>query len=48
MAAEDRRLSLMGYDIYRFGGHELARPDASAMLHSFFGELLSRHKRLGA
>ncbi|MFD7625993.1 hypothetical protein ACFV7Q_08090 [Streptomyces sp. NPDC059851] len=48
MAAEDRRLRLMGYDIYRFGGHELARPDASTMLHSFFGALLSRHKRPGA
>ncbi|MFD3534684.1 hypothetical protein [Streptomyces sp. NPDC058664] len=48
MAAEDRRLRLMGYDIYRFGGHELARPGASTMLHSFFSKLLSRHKRPGA
>ncbi len=48
MVAEDRRLRLMGYDIYRFGGHELARPDASTMLHSFFDELLSRHKRPAA
>lgn len=48
MVAEDRRLRLMGYDIYRFGGHELARPDASAMLDSFFEVLLSRHKRPGA
>ncbi|MFC9386933.1 hypothetical protein [Streptomyces venezuelae] len=48
MVAEDRRLRLMGYDVYRIGGHELARPDASTMLHSFFGELLARHKRPGA
>ncbi|MFF6844752.1 hypothetical protein ACFY8X_39190 [Streptomyces tanashiensis] len=40
MVAEDRRLRLMGYDIYGFGGHELAGPDASTMLHSFLGELL--------
>jgi very-short-patch-repair endonuclease len=48
MVAEDRRLRLMGYDIYRFGGHELARPDASTMLQAFFDELLSRHKRPSA
>ncbi|MEV7198273.1 hypothetical protein AB0N81_41790 [Streptomyces sp. NPDC093510] len=46
---EDRRLHLLtGYDIYGFGGHELARPNAATMLHSLFGELLSRHKRPGA
>ncbi|MER5708450.1 hypothetical protein [Streptomyces sp. NPDC002122] len=32
MVAEDRRLRLMGYDIYRFGGHELARDEQDRRL----------------
>ena len=40
MVAEDRRLRLTGYEVYRFGGAEFNRPDATAMLHSFSDELL--------
>ncbi|MEU6232191.1 hypothetical protein [Kitasatospora sp. NPDC047058] len=47
MVAEDRRLRLSGYDIYRFGGHEFTQPDITAKLDTFFDELLLRHKRPG-
>lgn len=40
MVAEDRRLKLAGYEVYRFGGKELDGSAASrAMLSSFFDEL---------
>ena len=41
MVAEDRRLRLTGYEVYRFGGAEFNRPDAIAMLDRFFDELLA-------
>ncbi len=44
MVAEDRRLRLAGYEVYRFGGHELASADASAKVDTFFDDLLKRHK----
>lgn len=42
MAAEDRRLRLAGYEVYRFGGAELVRDDqgATAVLDTFFEQLL--------
>lgn len=41
MVAEDRRLRLTGYEVYRFGGSELVDRDrAGRMLSSFFLELL--------
>ena len=43
MMSEDRRLRLHGYEVYRFGGFELMQPDATAMLRSFFNELLGRY-----
>jgi very-short-patch-repair endonuclease len=45
MAAEDRALRLKGYEVYRFGGHELTRNEASvtAMLQDFFKTLLAKH-----
>ncbi len=44
MAAEDRRLKLAGYDLYRFGGIELPdRPDTKVRLRKFFASLLARH-----
>jgi hypothetical protein len=46
MMAEDRRLRLRGYEVFRFGGFELAQPGASAMLRSFFDDLLSRHSSM--
>jgi hypothetical protein len=41
MVAEDRRLQLRGYEVYRFGGHELSSSDAADMLREFFDSLLS-------
>lgn len=45
MVAEDRRLRLAGYEIYRFGGWELTEPGGEKILESFFTELLDRHKK---
>ncbi|MBT0773157.1 hypothetical protein KIH74_29710 [Kineosporia sp. J2-2] len=39
MMAEDRRLRLAGYEVYRFGGKELEAPTATSMLTSFFDDL---------
>jgi hypothetical protein len=43
MVAEDRKIRLRGYEVYRFGGYELGRPDAPAELAEFFDQLLSIH-----
>lgn len=52
MAAEDRRLRLMGYEVYRFGGYEFVDvnlkqqkvgPNAQRCVAEFFDRLLSRH-----
>lgn len=41
MMREDRRLRLAGYELFRFGGHELQDPDVGGpLLHDFFVELL--------
>jgi hypothetical protein len=38
----DRKLRLAGYEVYRFGGHELAdRLSASGLPGDFFSRLLS-------
>lgn len=43
MVAEDRRLRLLGYEVYRFGGYELTqKPDASKMVRKFFDQLAER------
>jgi very-short-patch-repair endonuclease len=42
MVAEDRRLRLDGYEVYRFGGAELhLRANPRPMLLTFFAEVLS-------
>lgn len=41
MAAEDRRLRLAGYEVYRFGGKELTDPGADVAVTMFFDDLLS-------
>jgi very-short-patch-repair endonuclease len=42
MVAADRDLRLAGYEVYRFGGHEIADRDrASSMLDKFFDALLT-------
>jgi very-short-patch-repair endonuclease len=41
MVAEDRALQLAGYEVYRFGGHELAdRQLAASLVDEFFSNLL--------
>ncbi|MGW7073081.1 hypothetical protein ACWGII_40250 [Streptomyces sp. NPDC054855] len=45
MVAEDRRLRLAGYEIYRFGGWELTQPQSEQIVTDFFSELLRRHKK---
>jgi hypothetical protein len=44
MVAEDRRLRLSGYEVYRFGGFELGADDAADMLRNFFSRLLAKHQ----
>jgi very-short-patch-repair endonuclease len=44
MASEDRRIRLLGYEIYRFGGAEFVDAErASQTITSFFQELFHRH-----
>lgn len=52
MVAEDRRLRLMGYEVYRFGAHEFldvdlqqrkVGPHAQERVTEFFDRLLSKH-----
>ncbi|WP_080430469.1 hypothetical protein [Burkholderia ubonensis] len=52
MVAKDRRLRLMGYEVYRFGGHEFldvdleqrkVGPRAQQCVAEFFDRLLARH-----
>ncbi|MBO3752155.1 hypothetical protein J5X84_39355 [Streptosporangiaceae bacterium NEAU-GS5] len=43
MVAEDRKLRLKGYEVYRFGGYELMQPNASVVVREFFERLLGRH-----
>ncbi|TQS24119.1 hypothetical protein [Microbispora sp. KK1-11] len=44
MVAEDRELRLRGYEVYRFGGHELrAGPASERLLTEFFDALAFRH-----
>ncbi|MGY1885154.1 hypothetical protein ACI799_07625 [Blastococcus sp. SYSU DS0753] len=42
MVAEDRRLQLAGYDVYRFGGYELGAADAERTVATFFDDLHER------
>ena len=42
MVAEDRRLRLAGYEVYRFGGAELSSNGADEMLAEFFDQLAER------
>ena len=41
MVTHDRALQLAGYEVYRFGGHELTdRQQAAGLLDDFFASLL--------
>lgn len=43
MVAEDRRLRLSGYEIYRFGGYELYGDQGKQVVIDFFNALFQRH-----
>ena len=43
MVAEDRRLRLAGYEIYRFGGYELQAPQGPQTVIEFFRVLFQSH-----
>jgi very-short-patch-repair endonuclease len=43
MVAEDRRLKLAGYEIYRFGGHELQGETGKQVVINFFDALFEHH-----
>ncbi|GAA1589664.1 hypothetical protein GCM10009828_012910 [Actinoplanes couchii] len=43
MMAEDRALRLRGYEVYRFGGHELDEPGIEQRLDRFFDDLDRRY-----
>jgi len=43
MVSEDRRIRLLGYEIYRFGGSEFIFPNAQQSIIAFFEELFRRH-----
>lgn len=45
MVAEDRALRLKGYQVYRFGGHELGRETARTMLREFFAAVVDPQSR---
>lgn len=40
--AEDRRLRLVGFEVYRFGGAELMKDRADRMVAEFFDQLAER------
>lgn len=42
MVAEDRRLRLTGYEVHRFGSHELMQPEAGGQVLAFFRQLLDQ------
>lgn len=49
MVAEDRKLRLIGYEVYRFGGYELTadennKPQSGELIQEFFDKLFDKHK----
>ena len=44
MVAEDRRIQLAGYEVYRFGGYEFVEDKSAAQaVESFFSDLFAYH-----
>jgi very-short-patch-repair endonuclease len=43
MVAEDRKLKLAGYEIYRFGGYELEGESGKYLVENFFDELIKKY-----
>ena len=48
MMAADRALRLVGYEVYRFGVHELQQPNAEEVLIVFYRSLFERYSLLPA
>lgn len=44
MVAEDRRLRLLGYEVYRFGGLELNETGGREKVEEFFEQLFDKHR----
>lgn len=44
MVAEDRRMKLAGYDLYRFGGYELSYGDKDKLIEDFFRKLFDKYE----
>lgn len=43
MVAEDRRLKLAGYEVYRFGGYELSQENSKEIVEKLFIKLFEKH-----
>jgi len=48
MMQADRDLRLAGYEVYRFGGHELSQPGADQLLAQFWRSLFKRYPVVAA
>lgn len=48
MMAADRALRLVGYEVYRFGVHELQQPNAEEVLIGFYRDLFDRYSLVTA
>jgi hypothetical protein len=44
MVAADRQLRLLGYEVYRFGGHELGEAAGRDAVNDFFEALFRKHR----
>jgi very-short-patch-repair endonuclease len=44
MVAEDRKLRLAGYELYRFGGYELQGQNGEKIIEEFFKMLMEKHR----
>ncbi|WDH19924.1 hypothetical protein [Pseudomonas chlororaphis] len=43
MMSADRALRLAGYEVFRFGGHELAQPNGEVILMQFYQSLFKKY-----
>jgi very-short-patch-repair endonuclease len=44
MVAEDRKLRLLGYEVYRFSGYELDNTSGKERIQTFFSQLFDKHR----
>lgn len=43
MVEYDRKMKLLGYDVYRFGGYEFIQPNYESKLHDFFKKIYLKY-----